>query len=84
MTGKKKLYVQYQENTLKKGAVITLKNEDKTGKVIDWGFVVNIKRGFDGKEKEILLPSTGLADSVRVFTNKGTIEIWPVDAVELN
>ncbi len=71
-------------NILKKGAVITLKNENKTGKIIDWGFVVNMKREFDGKEKEILLPSTELADSVRVFTNKGTIEIWSMDAVALN
>lgn len=84
MTGKKKLYVQYKKNALKKGAVITLKNEDKTGKVIDWGFVVNMKKGFGEEGRELLIPNRELADSVRVFTNKGTIEIWPVDAVELN
>lgn len=70
-------------NAFKKGATITLKDENKTGTVIDWGIVVNMKRGFDGKEKELLLPSTELADSVRVKTNEGMIEIWSAEAVEL-
>ena len=70
-------------NAFKKGITITLKDENKTGRVIDWGIVVNLKRGFDGIEKELLLPSTELADSVRVETNEGMIEIWSAEAVEL-
>ncbi len=68
---------------LKKGAVILHKNKNKEGIVIDWGLVVSMKRAFDGKEKEILIPSTQLADSIRVQTHEGTIEIWPAEAVEL-
>ncbi|TAL22275.1 MAG: hypothetical protein EPN94_11390 [Nitrospirae bacterium] len=70
-------------NSLKRGVSITLKDENKTGTVIDWGIVVNIKRGFDGSEKELLLPSAELADSIRVRTNEGAIEIWPKESVEL-
>lgn len=73
----------YKINAFKKGTTITLKDENKTGTVIDCGIVVNIKRGFDGKEKELLLPGTELADSVRVKTNEGMIEIWSAEAVEL-
>ncbi len=75
--GKKKF------NFLKRGAVIEHKLKKKTGTIIDWGMVINLKRHFDGSQKRFLIPSAEPADSIRVRTNEGAIEIWPTEAVEL-
>jgi len=68
---------------LKRGAIITHKIKKKMGIVIDWGIVVNMKKGFDRGYKELMLPSIDTADSIRVRTSEGVIEIWPTEAVEL-
>lgn len=71
-----------KSGALKKGAVITHKDKNKEGVVIDWGIVINMKRGFNGEYRELMLPNTELADSIRVRTSEGTIEIWPTEEVE--
>lgn len=60
----------------KKGAIIRHTAKGTTGVVIDWGVLGNGYRRF-------MLSNEENADSLRVWTQEGTIEVWPAGDVKL-
>lgn len=75
-TGENVIWKEMEKaNIFKKGVVLKHKDKEGRGIVIDWGILSRECRRFKVAGKEA-------ADSVRVWTKEGKIEVWPAEAVK--